>query len=167
MSRKFNIFSLRYKNIERMANRRLGKMPDEKKFKVADIFLFLGSTMLMTCYIPSSVEHNVELNVGIGLLLLLLGGFLNFRRLAPRPCWQRAMRTGVILSVLWPALTWICYWCEVINFRQSVIISFATVVWLLITIVALFRWRYIRRRSQETIIRLQLERKRRRMANVL
>lgn len=167
MSRKFNIFSLRYKNIERMANRRLGKMPDESRFKIGDFFIFLGGSLLFTCYIPSSVEYNLELNVGIGLLLLLVGGFLNFRRLAPRPCWQRAMRTGVIMSVLWPAVTWICYWCDSIDHNQAVVISFGTAVWVLMAIVALFRWRYIRRRSQETIIRLQLERKRRRMANVL
>jgi hypothetical protein len=165
MSRKFNIFRIRFNGIERMASRRLGKVPDESPFKIGDFFIFLGGSLLFTCYIPSSVEYNVELNVGIGLLLLLLGGFLNFRRLAPRPCWQRALRTGAILSVLWPAVTWICYWCEIINFRQSVIISFATVVWLLITIVALFRWRYIRRRSLQTIIRLRLERKRQRNYN--
>lgn len=167
MSRKFNIFRIRYSGIERMASRRLGKSPDEGRLKIGDVFVFLGSTMLLTCYIPSSVKYNVELNVGVALLLLLVGGFLNFRRLAPRPCWQRAMRTGAIMSVLWPAVTWICYWCDSIDYNQAVVISFGTAVWLLIAIVALFRWRYIRRRSQETIIRLQLERKRRRMANVL
>ena len=166
MRNRFNLYRIRYNGIERMASRRLGKVPDESRFKIGDLFVFLGSTMLMTCYIPSSVEHNVELNVGIGLLLLLVGAFLNFRRLAPRPCWQRAMRTGVILSVLWPALTWICYWCEIIDHNQAVVISFGTAVWVLITIVALFRWRYIRRRSQEIIIRLRLERKRRRMAGI-
>ena len=167
MSRKFNIFRIRYNGIERMASRRLGKVPDESRFKIGDFFIFLGGTLLFTCYIPSSVKYNLELNVGIGLLLLLVGGFLNFRRLAPRPCWQRAMRTGVIMSVLWPAVTWICYWCDSIDHKQAVVISFGTAVWVLIAIVALFRWRYIRRRSQETIIRLRLERKRRRMANVL
>lgn len=166
MSRKLNIFRIRYNGIERMASRRLGKMPDESRFKIGDFFIFLGGTLLFTCYIPSSVEYNLELNVGIGLLLLLVGGFLNFRRLAPRPCWQRAMRTGVIMSVLWPAVTWICYWCDSIDHKQAVVISFGTVVWVLIAIVALFRWRYIRRRSQEIIVRLRLDRKRRRMASI-
>ena len=165
MSRKFNIFRIRYNGIERMASRRLGKVPDESRFKIGDFFIFLGGSLLMTCYIPSSVEYNVELNVGIGLLLLLVGGFLNFRRLAPRPCWQRAMRTGVILSVLWPVVTWICYWCDIIDHNQAVVISFGTAVWLLMAIVALFRWRYIRRRSLQTIIRLRLERKRQRNYN--
>ena len=83
MSRKFNIFRIRYNGIERMASRRLGKVPDESRFKIGDFFMFLGGTLLFTCYIPSSVKYNLELNVGIGLLLLLVGGFLNFRRLAP------------------------------------------------------------------------------------
>ena len=162
MRSRFNLFRFRYKDIERKANRRLGKMPDESRFKIGDLFVFLGSTLLMTCYIPSSVEHNVELNVGIGLLLLLVGAFLNFRRLAPRPCWQRALRTGVILSVLWPALTWICYWCDIIDHNQAVVISFGTAVWLLIAIVALLRWRYIRQRSQATIALLRMRRRRQR-----
>ena len=38
MSRKFNIFRIRYNGIERMASRRLGKMPDESRFKIGDFF---------------------------------------------------------------------------------------------------------------------------------
>ena len=114
---------------------------------------------------PGNLQLQVDQILADFVLLLLVGGFLNFRRLAPRPCWQRAMRTGVILSVLWPVLTWICYWCDIIDHNQAVVISFGTAVWLLIAIIALFRWRYIRRRSLQTIIRLRLERKRQRNYN--
>lgn len=166
MSRKFNIFSLRYRNIERMANRRLGKMPDEKKFKVADIFVFFGSMFLVDCFWGEAII-SVEIDAAIAFVLLLIGGFLNFRRLSPRACWQRGMRTGFIAAALWGLTTWICYYADALTLNQALWLSIEPVIFLIIAIVALVRWKYIRRRSQETIIRLQLERKRRRMANVL
>ena len=107
---------------------------------------------------------SVEIDAAIGFVLLLIGGFFNFRRLSPRACWQRGMRTGFISATLWALTTWLCSYLDAITLNQALWLSIEPVIFLIIAIVALFRWRYIRRRSQETIIRLRLERKRRRMA---
>lgn len=150
-----------------MANRRLGKVPDKGKLKIGDVLVFVGGMMLCGSYIPDSVPYNLELKTGIALLLLLLGAFFNFRRLAPRPCWQRAFRSGAIVTLLWAGLPWAFYGFGWVEFDEAKWISLGAVVWLVITIIAFFRWRYIRRRSQEIILRLRLERKRqRRLGNI-
>ena len=165
MSSRFNIFRIRYNKIERMSNRRLGKMPDEKKLKVGDIFTFFGGMFIADCFFGEAII-SVEIDAAIGFVLLLIGGFFNFRRLSPRACWQRGMRTGFISATLWALTTWICYYADAITLNQALWLSIEPVIFLVIAFVALFRWRYIRRRSQETIIRLRLERKRRRMAGI-
>lgn len=148
-----------------MANRRLGKMPDEKKFKVADIFTFLGSMFLVDCLFGETII-SVEIDAAIAFVLLLIGAFLNFRRLSPRACWQRGMRTGFIAAALWGLVTWISYYSDALTLNQALWLSIEPIIYLIIAIVALFRWRYIRRRSQEIIVRLRLDRKRRRMASI-
>ena len=161
MSSRFNLFRFRYNGIERMANRRLGKVPDEKKFKVADIFVFFGGMFIADCFFGDAIV-SVEIDAAIGFVLLLIGGFLNFRRLSPRACWQRGMRTGFIAAALWGLTTWICYYADALALNQALWLSIEPVIFLIIAIVALIRWRYIRRRSLQTIIRLRLERKRQR-----
>ena len=165
MSSRFNLFRFRYNGIERMANRRLGKVPDEKKFKVADIFVFFGGMFIADCFFGDAIV-SVEIDAAIGFVLLLIGGFLNFRRLSPRACWQRGMRTGFIAAALWGLTTWICYYADAITLNQALWLSIEPVIFLIIAFVALFRWRYIRRRSLETIYRLRMERKRRRMVGI-
>ena len=165
MRNRFNLYRIRYNGIERMANRRLGKMPDKKKFKVGDIFTFFGGMFIADCFFGEAII-SVEIDAAIGFVLLLIGGFFNFRRLSPRACWQRGMRTGFISATLWALTTWICYYADAITLNQALWLSIEPVIFLVIAFVALFRWRYIRRRSQETIIRLRLERKRRRMAGI-
>ena len=165
MRNRFNLYRIRYNGIERMANRRLGKMPDEKKLKVGDIFTFFGGMFIADCFFGEAII-SVEIDAAIGFVLLLIGGFFNFRRLSPRACWQRGMRTGFISATLWALTTWICYYADAITLNQALWLSIEPVIFLVIAFVALFRWRYIRRRSQETIIRLRLERKRRRMAGI-
>ncbi len=161
MMSRFNLFRFRYKNIERMANRRLGKVPDEKKFKVADIFIFLGGMFIADCFMGESII-SVEIDAANGFALLFIGAFLNFRRLAPRPCWQRAMRKGFIAAALWGLTTWICYFAEAITFNQALILSIESAICLVIAIIALFRWRYVRQRSQATIALLRMRRRRQR-----
>ena len=165
MISRFNLYRIRYNGIERMANRRLGKLPDEKKFKVGDIFTFFGGMFIADCFFGEAII-SVEIDAAIGFVLLLIGGFFNFRRLSPRACWQRGMRTGFISAILWALTTWVCYYADAITLNQALWLSIEPVIFLIIAIVALFRWRYIRRRSQETIYRLRLERKRRRVANL-
>ena len=165
MSSRFNIFRIRYNKIERMSNRRLGKMPDEKKLKVGDIFTFFGGMFIADCFFGDAII-SVEVDAAIGFVLLLIGGFFNFRRLSPRACWQRGMRTGFISAALWALTTWICYYADAITLNQALWLSIEPVIFLIIAFVALFRWRYIRRRSLETIYRLRMERKRRRMVGI-
>ena len=165
MISRFNLYRIRYNGIERIANRRLGKMPDEKKFKVGAIFTFFGGMFIADCFFGDTII-SVEIDAAIGFVLLLIGGFFNFRRLSPRACWQRGMRTGFISATLWALTTWICYFADAITLNQALWLSIEPVIFLIIAIVALFRWRYIRRRSQEIIYRLRMERKRRRMVGI-
>ena len=161
MMSRFNLFRFRYKNIERMANRRLGKVPDEKKFDVASLFTFLGGMFIADCFFGDFII-SVEVDAAIAFALLLVGAFLSFRRLAPRPLWQRAMRRGFIVAALWGLTTWVCYFAEAITLNQALILSIESAICLVIAIIALFRWRYIRRRSEATIALLRMRRKRQR-----
>ena len=161
MRSRFNLFRFRYKDIERKANRRLGKMPDEKKFKVADIFIFLGGMFIADCFMGESII-SVEIDAAIGFALLLIGSFLTFRRLAPRPCWQRAMRSGFISAALWALTTWVCYFADALTLKQALWLSIEPALLLVIAILAFFRWRYIRQRSQATIALMRVRRRRQR-----
>ena len=161
MRSRFNLFRFRYNNIERMANRRLGKLPDEKKFKVGDIFTFFGGMFIADCFFGEAII-SVEIDAAIGFVLLLIGGFFNFRRLSPRACWQRGMRTGFISAILWALTTWVCYYADAITLNQALWLSIEAVIFFVIAIIALFRWRYIRRRSQATIALMRMRRRRQR-----
>ena len=162
MRSRFNLFRFRYNNIERMAKRRLGKQPDEKKLNVASILTFLGGMLLCDCFFVEDIIVSVEVDAAIAFVLLTFGAFLNLRRLAPRPCWWRTMRTGFVGGALWTLTTWVCYFADALTLNQALMLSIEAVIFFVIAIIALFRWRYIRCRSQATIALMRMRRRRQR-----
>ena len=79
MRSRFSIWRFNYRDIQRKANRRLGKSPDEAKFRLADIF-FLAAFFMMSFDVPldkveflAEVEHITELRIILAVVLYIVG----------------------------------------------------------------------------------------------
>lgn len=168
MKSRYSFGKIRFGRIEKLANRRLGKSPDEGKLKLADVVMFVSTCLLFGInYIPESVPYNREIEILIAVGLFCIGLVLNHRRMAPRPCWAKASASTGVIATTWSLLPWILYWVDEIDveFAQNLTIC-SSIMWV-IFLGCLLRLRYIRRRSREEIAMMRLREKRRRKAQYL
>ncbi len=168
MKNKYSFYKIRFGRIEKLANRRLGKSPDEGKLKLADVVMFASTCLLFGInYIPESVPNHREIEILIAIGLFCIGLVLNYRRMAPRPCWAKASTSTGVIAATWSILPWILYWADEIDveFAQNLTIC-SSIMWLAF-ICCFARLRYIRRRSREEIAMMRLREKRRRKAQYL
>jgi hypothetical protein len=97
-------------------------------------------------------------------LVVLLGFFLNLRRMAPRPCWGKAMWATGMIALLWSVLPWVLLYggdIEDMNPQLVLQLSLSSLfMWLVFGGCAL-RYRYIRRRSQQEIAFMRMRERRR------
>ena len=168
MKSRYSFGKIRFGRIEKLANRRLGKSPDEGKLKLADIVMFIATCLLFGInYIPESVQYNREIEILIAIGIFCIGIFLASYRMAPRPCWTKASAATGTIAVVWSVLPWILLWADEVDveFAQNMTICSA-IMWLAF-ICCFLRLRYIRRRSREEIAMMRLREKRRRKAQYL
>lgn len=173
MRSRFSIWRFNYRDIQRKANRRLGKSPDEGKFRLADLF-FLAAFFMMSFDVPfnkveflAGVEHITELRIILAVVLYIVGLVLVYRRMAPRPCWTKASWATSLTAVVWTVLPWILFWTDDFDFETARNISVMSVLMWVIFLGCLLRLRYIRRRSRETITLMRMRNKRQRSYNLL
>lgn len=168
MKNKYSFYKIRFGSIEKMANRRLGKSPDEGKLKLADVVMFASTCLLFGVnYIPDSVQYNREIEILIAIGIFCIGIFLSYYRSAPRPCWTKASAATGVIAATWSILPWILYWMDEVDveFAQNLTIC-SSIMWV-ISLGCFLRLRYIRRRSREEIAMMRLREKRRRKAQYL
>ena len=168
MKNKYSFYKIRFGRIEKLANRRLGKSPDEGKLKLADVVMFASTCLLFGVnYIPDSVQYNREIEILIAIGIFCIGIFLSYYRSAPRPCWTKASAATGVIAATWSILPWILYWMDEVDveFAQNLTIC-SSIMWV-ISLGCFLRLRYIRRRSREEIAMMRLREKRRRKAQHL
>ena len=168
MRNKYSFYKIRFGRIEKLANRRLGKSPDEGKLKLADGVMFSSTCLLFGVnYIPDSVQYNREIEILIAIGIFCIGIFLSYYRSAPRPCWTKASAATGVIAATWSILPWILYWMDEVDveFAQNLTIC-SSIMWV-ISLGCFLRLRYIRRRSREEIAMMRLREKRRRKAQYL
>lgn len=168
MKNKYSFYKIRFGRIEKLANRRLGKSPDEGKLKLADVVMFASTCLLFGVnYIPDSVQYNREIEILIAIGIFCIGIFLSYYRSAPRPCWTKASASTGVIAATWSILPWILYWMDEVDveFAQNLTIC-SSIMWV-IFLGCFLRLRYIRRRSREEIAMMRLREKRRRKAQYL
>ena len=168
MKNRYSFYKISFGRIEKLANRRLGKSPDEGKLKLADVVMFASTCLLFGVnYIPDSVQYNREIEILIAIGIFCIGIFLSYYRSAPRPCWTKASAATGVIAATWSILPWILYWMDEVDveFAQNLTIC-SSIMWV-IFLGCFLRLRYIRRRSREEIAMMRLREKRRRKAQYL
>ena len=82
MKNRYSFYKIRFGRIEKLANRRLGKSPDEGKLKFSDVVMFLATALLFGVhYIPESVEYHREIEILIAVGVFGIGLFLTYYRM--------------------------------------------------------------------------------------
>lgn len=156
---------LSFGSIERLAQRRLGKSPDDGKLKLGD-FIIIGATIGLLNFdlIPESIPCRELIMVVVAVAFMSLGLFLKYRRLAPRTRWRNAMyATGMIASA-WSLLPWIFYFVGKAENRDVVLQLFiASFAMWVVYLSCVLRHKYIRRRSQQEIAMMRMRDKRRKL----
>lgn len=162
MKNRFSIWKFNYRDIERKSNRRLGKKEDDWKMGVGDWIVLLVMFVLTKFQpIPDSVPHAEWISLLIALFVLFVVLFLKFRRQAPRTCWRNATWSLAMWASVLTVAPLLLYWLDEFSWDLTwQIIAASSLLWLA-ALGCYLRLRYIRRRSQETVLRLRLERKRR------
>ena len=165
MKRRYSVWRLRLGGYRSEAMRRLGKTSDEGKLQLGDIVICCSLLGLLNIDIlPESVPYRESIMLIVTSLVVLLGFFLNLRRMAPRPCWGKAMWATGMIALLWSVLPWVLLYggdIEDMNSQLAVQLSLSSLfMWLVFGGCAL-RYRYIRRRSQQEIAFMRMRERRR------
>ena len=108
MKRRYSVWRLRFGGYRSEAMRRLGKSPDEGKLQFGDIVICCSLLGLLNIDIlPESVPYGESIMLVATSLVVLLGIFINLRRMAPRPCWGKAMWATGMIALFWSVLPWV------------------------------------------------------------
>ncbi len=154
---------LTFDSIEKKAKRRLGKSPDDGKMTVGT-FIIVSATIALVNFdfLPAGFPCRELIMVAASVALMVLGLYLEYRRLAPRTCWRKAMyATGMIASV-WSLLPWILYFMDEVADKSVVLQLFiASFAMWLVCLGCVLRHRYIRRRSKQEIALMRMRKRRR------
>ena len=162
MKNRFSIWKFNYRDIERKSNRRLGKKEEDWKMGIGNWAVLIVPFVLIELKpIPDSVPYAEWISLLIALIVLFVVLFLRFRRQAPRTCWRNATWALAMWASVITVAPLLLYWFKEFPLDLTwQIIAASSVLWLA-TLGCYLRLRYIRRRSQEIVLRLRLERKRR------
>ena len=160
---------LTFDSIEKMAKRRLGKSPDDGKMSVGTLII-VGATIALVNFdfLPAGFPFRELITVALSVAFMSLGLYLEYRRLAPRTRWRKAMyATGMIAST-WSLLPWIFYFMGEVADKSVVLQLFiASFAMWLVCLGCVLRHRYIRRRSQQEIAMMRMREKRRRREMIM
>ena len=160
---------LTFDSIERLSKRRLGKSPDDGKMSVGTLII-VGATIALVNFdfLPAGFPCRELITVALSVAFMGLGLYLEYRRLAPRTRWRKAMyATGMIASA-WSLLPWIFYFMGEVADKSVVLQLFiASFAMWGICLGCVLRHRYIRRRSQQEIAFMRMREKRRRREMIM
>ena len=163
--RKYGIgVRLTFRDIEKSANRRLGKSPDDGKLSLGSLII-CGSTIALVKFdfLPESFPCRELLMVVIAVAIIGLGLYIEYHRLAPRTRWRKAMYATAMIASAWSLLPWIFYFMGEVADKSVVLQLFiASFAMWLVCLGCVLRHRYIRRRSQQEIALMRMREKRRR-----
>lgn len=164
MKSRVSFGKLSFREIERKANRRLGKDPNEGKMKVADWLVMLVLFLLIKVdIIPESVPYGEWLGLSLAIVVLFVLFFFKFRRQAPRTCWRNTSWATAMWATITTIVPLALYWLDEITDVEvlCMALTLSAVLWLA-CLGSLLRLRYIRRRSRQEIAMMRLREKRRR-----
>lgn len=165
MKRRYSVWRLRLGGYRSKVMRRLGKSPDEGKLQLGDIVICCSLLGLLNIDIlPESVPYGESIMLVATSLVVLLGIFINLRRMAPRPCWGKAMWATGMIALFWSVLPWVLLSgdnIEGMTPQLALQLSLSSLfMWLIFGGCAL-RYRYIRRRSEQEIALMRMRERRR------
>lgn len=164
LKNRYSLWRFRGNLFESRAMRRLKKSGKGNTFRFGDIFVGASVLILLNFdMFPEGIPHAEWIQMLVALVVLFIGLFFNFRRLAPRTCWSRASwATGswaLMMTVVPILLYWLGEFDDITLVYQLVATS--SILWV-ICIACILRLRYIRRRSLAEIAAMRLREKRRR-----
>lgn len=171
LNNRYSLFKRRYNLVGSAARRRLGKSPDEGRLKLSSVLIMVATLALMSF---DSIVAKIDLPYVEWLFSALCFGvfvlsiYLEFRRRAPRPCWEKATWASSTIAVVWTLFPWFIYWLgeteDMVLVRNF---SIASAVMWIVCLGCYLRLRFVRRRSREEIARMHLREKRRRKLEYL
>lgn len=156
---------LTFRNIEKDAKRRLGKNPNEGKVTVGHMLICSSTIFLLDFdFLPESIPCRELLTVIIAVVVMGLGLYLEYRRLAPRTCWRNAMYATAMIASAWSLIPWILYFMGKVENKDVVLQLFiASFTMWMVCLGCVLRHRYIRRRSQQEIALMRMRERRRKL----
>ena len=170
MKNRYSLYKIRFGSIEKMANRRLGKSPDERKIGLSEFIICLAMAAFVNYdRLPETLPHRELVAAGVPTLIMLVGLAVGYYRKPPRSCWHKATYATGMLAMAWSVAPWIIYLVNGENFslNAAIEVSLGSLVVWAITLGCYLRFRYIRRRSREEIAMMRLREKRHRKAQYL
>lgn len=165
MKNRYSIWRFRYDPFESKAMRRLRSRGGGNKIHLGDILAAVAFILMLKIDLLADYVPYVEwLQPIVAILLLAVGLYLSFRRLAPRTCWWRATWVTGMWATAMTLLPFLLYWLEEF---PDIAMAYKTaasslVIWLAF-VGCLLRYRQIRRRSRAEIALMRMRRKRQRM----
>ena len=165
MKRRYSVWRFRLGGYRSKAMSRLGKTPDEGKLKLGDIVICCSLLGLLNIdLLPESVPYGESIMLIATSLVVLLGIFINLRRMAPRPCWGRAMWATGMIALFWSVLPWVLLYSENIEDmtpQLALQLSLSSLFMWFVFVGCALRYRYIRRRSKQEIAFMRMSKRRR------
>ena len=117
--------------------------------------------------IPESIPYSEWIGLVVALVAMFILFVVKFRRQAPRTCWRNATwATGMWASMM-TIMPLLLYLFDEFPLEMTLQVVVASSVLWLACLGCYLRLRYIRRRSEEEIIRMRLREKRRRKMEYL
>lgn len=154
--------------VSQKMRRRLERSGKGNKLRMGDIFTGAAVLILVNFDIfPEGIPHAEWIQLFVAVVVLLVGLFLNFRRLAPRPCWSRAAMASGMWAAVMTLLPFLLYWLDEFDIQLAYQIAAASSVVWLVCLGSLLRLRYVRRRSRAEIAAMRLRAKRQRRLEYL
>lgn len=164
MKRRYSVWRLRLGGYRSEAMRRLGKRPEDGKLDLGDVVMCCSLIVPFCCdSFFESLPYGKGLMLIATALVVLVGMVLKFRRLAPRPCWGRALWASLLLTLFWSLLPWVFYFGgdKDVCLELATEVSISSLFMWAVTLVCALRYRYIRRRSKQEIALMRMRERRR------
>lgn len=162
MKNRVSFGKLSFREIARKSNRRLGKSDKDSAMGLVDwIILIVLFVLIKLKPIPESVPHAEWISLLVAFFILFVLLFVKFRRQAPRTCWRNATWSTAMWASVMTVVPILLYWLDEFTDIKTVyqVVAASSVLWVA-CLGCYLRLRYIRRRSQEIVMRLRMERKR-------
>ena len=171
LNNRYSLFKRRYNLVGSAARRRLGKSPDEGRLTLSSVMITVAGVALLSF---DSIIEKIDLPYvewlfsALCFVVFVLSIYLEFRRRAPRPCWEKATWASAAIALGWLLFPWALYWLgEVDDMSLIRSLSIASALMWIVCLGCYLRLRYVRRRSRAEIAAMRLREKRRRKMEYL